>query len=68
MPLYEYKCNACGKTIELLLSKNEDAPVCKYCGSKDMTKLMSSFSTSGESKASSDISACPTGTCNLPRR
>lgn len=67
MPLYEYRCKACGKTMELLLSNSKDSPACKYCGGKDMTKLMSPFSTSGESKTGGDFPTCPTGTCNLPR-
>ena len=65
MPLYEYKCNQCGKTMELLLSNNKEHPVCKHCGNKDLTRLLSTFSTSAENKTDNDMSYCPTGTCNL---
>ena len=32
MPIYEYQCDICGKTFELLQSKDEEAREC--CGQK----------------------------------
>lgn len=68
MPLYEYKCNVCGKSMELFLSDSKKEPLCKYCGSKELTRLLSTFSTSEGSKASDGASYCPTGTCNLTNK
>ena len=65
MPLYEYKCNTCGKNMELLLSNSKKSPACKYCNSKDLTRLLSTFSTSAKDKANNNVPYCPTGTCNL---
>ena len=65
MPLYEYKCNVCGKNMELFLSDGKKKPLCKYCGSKELTRLLSTFNTSEGGKVSDVMSNCPTGTCNL---
>ncbi len=42
MPIYEYRCSACGFDKEYL-QKLSDAPitVCERCGQSTMTKLMS---------------------------
>ncbi len=51
MPIYEYKCNNCGKVSEFLegVGKEKLEKVCKHCGSKKLSKIFSkSFvSTSG---------------------
>lgn len=41
MPIYEYQCHKCGKTVEIM-QKMSDAPLtqCPGCGG-DMSKLMS---------------------------
>lgn len=53
MPLYEFKCEDCGRLCEILIIKTEDKPECKSCGSTNMTKLISAHSPmSGPSKNS----------------
>jgi len=46
MPIYEYRCNHCHKEFnELILNPREINKVkCKYCNSRNLTKLVSSFS------------------------
>lgn len=43
MPIYEYRCEKCGKKSELLTFKVSDEvdPVCKHCGSERMVRLIS---------------------------
>jgi len=43
MPIYEYKCEDCNKITEIFLKSKDDKeiPVCKYCGSKKLTKQIS---------------------------
>lgn len=43
MPIYEYRCSACGKktTVLTLSVKAEVEPKCRYCGGTDLTKLVS---------------------------
>ena len=40
MPIFEYKCRACGNQFEALVRKS-DAPVCPSCESSDLEKLLS---------------------------
>jgi putative FmdB family regulatory protein len=43
MPIYEYRCEECGKISEFLLIKIEDKfnPQCKRCQSKKMSRILS---------------------------
>ncbi len=43
MPIYEYRCLGCGEISEFLVTSKdgEDELVCKYCGGKDLIKVMS---------------------------
>ena len=46
MPIYEYRCNQCHREFnELILNPKEINKVkCKYCRSRSLIKLISSFS------------------------
>lgn len=48
MPLYEYKCSACARRLEVLQKHDDPAPVCDDCV-KEMTRQVSvsSFSLRG---------------------
>ncbi|MEW6440355.1 MAG: zinc ribbon domain-containing protein [bacterium] len=50
MPLYEYLCQDCGKTSELLVSASSDPPRCKSCESPNLKKLLSAHSTVSSSR------------------
>ena len=43
MPIYEYRCNACGKQFDCVTTRiSEKVTVrCSACGSEDATKLVS---------------------------
>lgn len=45
MPIYEYQCTACNKEFELLVKNNSDIS-CSFCGSRDISKKISSFAFS----------------------
>ncbi len=62
MPLYEYRCEKCGEKFETLISLNKisDPVECIKCGSKETTRLLSSFSASSSSKNTSTGSLCST--------
>ncbi len=45
MPIYEYRCEDCGRrSTFLVLKKGDFRPVCKHCGGGDLTKLISRVS------------------------
>ena len=43
MPIYEYRCRACGKVTSIitLSAGAEAAVVCKACGGEELTKMVS---------------------------
>ncbi len=43
MPIYEYRCNDCGKISEYLLMRTDEkfTPLCKKCKSKKMSRVLS---------------------------
>lgn len=58
MPLFEYKCQDCGKHNELLVNRGDTDVKCSYCGSKSLNKLLSAHSSlSGTSKAAFNTSS-----------
>ena len=67
MPIYEYQCNQCGKVSEFLVDvlQSKVKIVCEYCGSKKMTKKISSGFVSTGSKSRQDYCA-QKGPCQIP--
>lgn len=46
MPIYEYRCEECGKRSSALLSSfSSPDPACPYCGKPALHRLISSFAT-----------------------
>lgn len=41
MPIYEYRCQNCGKRVEILLHTGGETPRCPNCGSTLLEKLFS---------------------------
>ena len=64
MPVYEYACNGCSQSFELLVRKSKATPECPHCKSDDLRRKLSSFS-SQMNGASSDsfCSPQPSGGC-----
>jgi len=49
MPIFEYRCSACGHRFEDLRSQGEadDPGDCPKCGKPKVERMMSSFATAG---------------------
>lgn len=41
MPLYEYDCQSCQKSVEVLLSRSDETPECPECGGNRLERLLS---------------------------
>lgn len=48
MPIYDYRCTACGKTFELLV-RAATVPTCPACGSEALDRLVSAPAAPGQS-------------------
>ena len=47
VPIYEYRCDACGKESSALLGSYSSAdPACPHCGKHALRRLVSTFATS----------------------
>ncbi len=49
MPIYEYRCRACGHEFEALVLPHGSGPQCTKCSSGDLEKLLSGFALSSDS-------------------
>ncbi|MBW1803754.1 MAG: zinc ribbon domain-containing protein [Deltaproteobacteria bacterium] len=68
MPIYEYRCNKCGKCFEQIVfaSDADSVQECPHCGKKETSRILSSFSCgssgSGEGLGGALSSGCaPSG-------
>ena len=50
MPLFDFHCSQCDKTVELLI-RGDATPTCPACGSAALAKLVSKPATPGTSAA-----------------
>jgi putative FmdB family regulatory protein len=73
MPIYEYKCEDCGKVTEILVKNtSSQGPVeCSACKSKNTNRLISApgaVRVKGGGDSHADIPAsCPNqGSCGMP--
>ncbi|OGP07589.1 MAG: hypothetical protein A3G39_01200 [Deltaproteobacteria bacterium RIFCSPLOWO2_12_FULL_43_16] len=60
MPIYEYKCNTCGKHFEIMQKiSDKSLKACVHCSSKKIEKLMSqsSFALKGSGWHKTDYAA-----------
>jgi putative FmdB family regulatory protein len=58
VPIYEYRCEACGKRSSALLASYSSAdPACPHCGKHSLHRLVSTFATvsSGEGDGGDDF-------------
>jgi putative FmdB family regulatory protein len=58
MPIYEYKCHDCDSDFDLLVMRRDeaDSQTCPNCGSKQVRRKLSAFSSPGVSRGGS---SCP---------
>jgi putative FmdB family regulatory protein len=64
MPIFEYKCDECGKITELLeTGGNRDVRKCAHCGSSKLTKQISVFSAQVRAGQSKKCFGCSDNAC-----
>lgn len=45
MPLYDFRCRACGHDFETLVRAQDPPPSCASCRSQDLERQLSTFAT-----------------------
>jgi putative FmdB family regulatory protein len=57
MPLYEYRCNQCGRRFTLLVGMTATKPkrACPRCGSRKLSKLISRIAAIGREDELDDL-------------
>ena len=67
MPIYEYRCQKCGKRVSVLTLRisEEVNPECDRCGSKRLQRLMSRFATVKSEEARLESLADPSSLAGL---
>jgi putative FmdB family regulatory protein len=70
MPIYEYRCQDCGKVSEFLLIRaNEDfVPQCKKCKSKKMSRVLSKVRVIRSEESRMESLAAPSKWGNLDEK
>jgi len=66
MPIYEYRCTACGHAFEHLARRlSEKPPACPKCGAAKPAKQFSTFAPAVANAAGKACDACPSsaGAC-----
>lgn len=64
MPIFEYRCKACGRQFEALVRNEREEVACKACGSKNLDRLLSAFAVKSNS-GRTEVPSCPSGTCPM---
>ena len=68
MPIYDYKCQQCGKVSELLLRSADSENIkCPNCGSKNLERLISATYMIGKNASMPGTTCCGrTERCEAP--
>jgi len=59
MPIYEYRCRACGERFEKIVMGASARPACPACESRKVERLPSAFGIGG-----GGCSGCKRGSCS----
>ena len=66
MPVFEYKCNDCGKVTEFLeKASSNQKHTCPDCQSKNMKKLLSGFAVGQSKSANTGCYNCTDEECSI---
>lgn len=60
MPVYEYRCDACGETFDLFVRSvtQQKEPKCPQCGSTQVRKAVSLFGVGGAGSERGTVPSC----------
>jgi len=69
MPVYEYRCNGCGRRVTLFLRSFSEveamSPRCSFCGGEDLTRLISRVAVARSEESRLEELASPSSLAGL---
>ncbi len=65
MPIYEYRCDECGREFEALV-RGERTPQCPGCASARLSRKLSVFATAQGGSEPAMAAMGPCGSCGHP--
>jgi putative FmdB family regulatory protein len=68
MPIFEFKCQACGAQFEKILTSSSGNVLCRECKSPNVDKLLSVFAVAKSSNSAASFDAGPCRTCGARER
>jgi len=57
MPLYDFRCRACGHEFEALVRSPETSTICPACQQPDVERMLSAFAVSTDERRSAAAKA-----------
>jgi putative FmdB family regulatory protein len=63
MPLFEYRCNDCGRDFEKIVPRHDSQTDCPHCASVDIEKQLSVFAVAGSAESDASDAAQGCGRC-----
>ncbi len=70
MPIYEYRCDACGSQFEKLVRASSPAVACPGCGGEKLEQQYSTFAAGGARSAGPGApmpsGGCGSSMCGMP--
>jgi putative FmdB family regulatory protein len=67
MPLYEYHCDSCDATVELLIRSPDETPECPQCRSQHLTKQLSVVAAPTTTESRLPVHGSDMPTCGRPQ-
>ena len=63
MPIYEYRCEACGEAFEVFVRSPSRLakPICPKCGSQEVKKAFSRFGIGAAGRSNASGASCSPG-------
>jgi putative FmdB family regulatory protein len=55
MPIYDFRCRACGHEFEALVRSQDGPPLCRSCHGQDLERLLSGFAVSSAEKTAAAV-------------
>ncbi|HOM99387.1 MAG TPA: zinc ribbon domain-containing protein [Acidobacteriota bacterium] len=60
MPIYEFRCSACGRRFEEIVLRKDQKPRCPHCKSQEAERVLSGFAVRSRGRTAACAPGRPT--------